>query len=44
MIYNAKLHITHLLLEGKNNLQSLLIRTLNLLYNYVMTKYDIHET
>ena len=40
----TKLHITCLLLEEKNNFQRLPTGTFHLLHNYVMIKYDPHET
>ena len=40
----AKLHLTHLFLEEKNNFKRLPKGTFYLLHNHVMTKYDIHET
>ena len=40
----AKFHLTRLFLEEKNNFKRLLVGTFHLLHNYVMTKYDLHET
>ena len=40
----AKLHLTHLFLEEKKNFKRLPVETFHLLHNYVMTKYDPHET
>ena len=39
----AKIHLTCLLLEEKNNFQRLLTGTFHILHNFVMTKHDIHE-
>ena len=40
----AKIHINHFFLEGNNSFKRLPIGTFHLLHNYVMTKYDLHET
>ena len=40
----AKLHLTHLFLEEKDDFKRLPKGTFHLLHNYVMTKYDLHET
>ena len=40
----AKLHLTRLFLEEKKNYKRLPVGTFHLLHNYVMTKYDLHET
>ena len=41
-IYEAKLHITRLLLEEKKNFQRLPTGTFHLLPNYAMANYDLH--
>ena len=38
----AKLHNTHLFLEGNNNFNFLPKGTFYLLHNHAMTKYDLH--
>ena len=43
-IYKGELHLTHLFLEEKKNMQCLTIVTFYLLYNYVMNNYDRHDT
>ena len=40
----AKLHLTRLFLEEKNNFKSFPVGTFHLLQKYVMTKYDLHYT
>ena len=40
----AKLHLTCLFLEEEKNHKRLPVGTFHLLHNYVMTKYDLHET
>ena len=40
----VNLHINFLFLDQKKNFQRLPTRTFHLLHNYVMTKYDLHET
>ena len=40
----ANIHLTHFFLEGNNNFKPLPVGTFHLLHNYVMTKYDLHET
>ena len=40
----VNLHINFLFLDQKKNFQRLSTRTFHLLHNYVMTKYDLHET
>ena len=43
-MYELNLHLACLLFEGNNNFQHLPTGTFHLLYNYVMTKYDLHHT
>ena len=40
----ANLHLTCLFLDENNNFKRLSVGTFHLLYNYVMTKYDLHYT
>ena len=40
----AKLHLTCLFWEEKKNFKRLSVGTFHLLHNYVMNKYDLHET
>ena len=40
----AQLHITNLFLEENKSFKRLPKITFHLLYKYVMTKYDLHET
>ena len=39
-----KLHLTSFLLEEKKNFKCLPIGAFHILQNYVMTKYDLHDT
>ena len=43
-IDEEKIHITNLFFEEKKSFKRLPKITFHLLYNYVMTKYDLHET
>ena len=40
----AKIYLTCLLLEERKNFKPLPVGTFHILYNYVMVKYDIHDT
>ena len=43
-MYEAKIRLTRLFLEEKNNFKSLPEVTFHLLHNHVMIKYDLHDT